>query len=106
MIRLSLGVVLVLVCVLAPSISSTAAPPQVKTAPQKSGTEVTLMSVYFRDANLGWAVGSGGTVLKTTDGGQKWKKQLSGTPAQLMKKYGLDAEHIVKAAQKVIQKRQ
>jgi transketolase len=29
----------------------------------------------------------------------------SGTPAELMKKYGLDAEHIVKAAQKVIQKR-
>ena len=26
----------------------------------------------------------------------------SGTPAQLMTKYGLDAEHIVKAVQKVI----
>jgi hypothetical protein len=59
------------------------AEPQVKAAPQKTGTEVTLMSVYFRDANLGWAVGSGGTVVKTVDGGQKWKKQASGTSVQL-----------------------
>ena len=60
-----------------------AAESQLKAAPQKTGTEVTLMSVYFRDANLGWAVGSGGTVVKTVDGGQKWKKQTSGTSVQL-----------------------
>jgi transketolase len=30
----------------------------------------------------------------------------SGTPAQLMKKYGLDAEHIVKAVEKVLQRKE
>ncbi len=75
--------------VLAP-FTSLAAEPQLKASPQKTGTEVTLMSVFFRDANLGWAVGSGGTVLKTTDGGQKWKKQTSGTPAQLTGVYFAD----------------
>src|SRR5262249_46936290 len=53
--------------ILVPSI--TAAEPRLKSDPQKTGTEVTLMSVYFRDAKLGWAVGAGGTVIKTTDGG-------------------------------------
>ena len=31
---------------------------------QKSGTQATLMGVYFRNAALGWAVGAGGTLLK------------------------------------------
>ncbi|HSE59536.1 MAG TPA: hypothetical protein VLA99_12610, partial [Nitrospiraceae bacterium] len=43
--------------------STGAAETHLTTASQKTGTDVTLMSVYFRDANLGWAVGSGGTVL-------------------------------------------
>src|SRR6476620_6757737 len=60
-----------------PSIN--AAEPQLKAASQKTGNEVTLLSVDFRDANRGWAVGSSGKVLKTIDGGQKWKKQSSGT---------------------------
>lgn len=51
------------------------------------------MSVYFRDAKLGWAVGSGGTVLKTIDGGQKWKKQTSGTPMQLTGVFFVDDTH-------------
>src|SRR5689334_15858694 len=71
------------VAVLLAIVSIEAAEKQLKSAPQKTGTEVTLMGVFFRDPNLGWAVGSGGTVLKTTDGGQKWKKQISGTTAQL-----------------------
>ena len=75
-------------------VSSTiAAERQLKASPQKTGTEVTLMSVFFRDPNLGWAVGSGGTVLKTTDGGQKWKKQASGTSVQLTGVYFADDKH-------------
>ena len=50
---------------------------------QKSGTQATLMGVYFRNAALGWAVGGGGTLLKTVDGGRKWKKVLSGTSTLL-----------------------
>lgn len=34
-----------------------------------SSTINTLYSVFFADANTGWAVGYGGTILKTTNGG-------------------------------------
>jgi len=32
--------------------------------------------VYFLDAELAWAVGSGGSIFHTTDGGQTWERQL------------------------------
>ncbi|WP_298222566.1 YCF48-related protein [Flavobacterium sp.] len=32
--------------------------------------------VFFLNANVGWAAGSGGFVLKTTDGGQNWNNLL------------------------------
>ena len=41
------------------------------------------MGLYFHSPQLGWAVGSGGTILKTVDGGKKWKKVASGTTASL-----------------------
>src|SRR6266704_6786136 len=41
---------------------------------QQSGTMAWLHAVYFIDQNRGWAAGSGGTLLKTTDGGQTWRK--------------------------------
>ncbi len=41
------------------------------------------MGLYFHTPQLGWAVGSGGTILKTVDGGKKWKKVVSGTTASL-----------------------
>lgn len=34
-----------------------------------SGTTNSLSSVYFTDANTGYAVGENGTILKTTNGG-------------------------------------
>lgn len=39
-----------------------------------SNTNETLNSVYFTDANDGYAFGSGTTILKTTDGGESWIK--------------------------------
>lgn len=48
-----------------------------------SGTPHALYSVYFTDANNGWAVGGYGTVLKTTNGGENWMLQTSGTSIQL-----------------------
>ncbi|MBC7839500.1 MAG: hypothetical protein H7Y39_12800, partial [Nitrospiraceae bacterium] len=51
--------------------------------PQTSHTEALLMGLYFRRAEQGWAVGSSGTILKTVDGGKKWKKIASGTTASL-----------------------
>lgn len=38
-------------------------------------TRATLTSVFFVDANTGWAAGHDTTVLKTTDGGETWTLQ-------------------------------
>lgn len=39
-----------------------------------------LQAVYFlADAQRGWAVGSGGAILATVDGGKTWRAQSSGT---------------------------
>ena len=38
-----------------------------------------LYCVSFADALHGWAVGDGGTILATTDGGATWEPQSSGT---------------------------
>ena len=49
-------------------------------AGQPSGTTVPLYSAHFPvDASTGYAVGSFGTTLKTTDGGAAWTSQASGT---------------------------
>ena len=39
---------------------------------------VTLTGLHFIDERLGWAVGHGGVVLATRDGGATWKRQLEG----------------------------
>ena len=36
-----------------------------------------LSSVFFTNENTGWMVGSNGTILKTTNGGDKWSSSLS-----------------------------
>lgn len=38
-----------------------------------------LYGIYFADAQQGWIVGMDGVILKTDDGGQSWKKTVSGT---------------------------
>ncbi len=50
---------------------------------QNSGTAVNLNSVYFENANNGWAVGDGGTIIRTTNGGTNWITQTSGTTQHL-----------------------
>jgi hypothetical protein len=47
--------------------------------PQTSGTTNDLSSVACVNASRCWAVGAGGTILRTTDGGALWTPQLSGT---------------------------
>jgi len=39
----------------------------------------TLQGVSFSDANNGTAVGNYGTIVRTTDGGNSWIVQKSGT---------------------------
>ena len=43
-----------------------------------SGVSNTLLDVHFLDAARGWAVGQGGAIVATTDGGQTWTRQDSG----------------------------
>ena len=42
-----------------------------------------LLSVYFTDANTGYAVGKAGTILKTTNGGTNWTALTSGITDEL-----------------------
>lgn len=43
---------------------------------------VTITSVFFIDADKGWATGHQGVILETTDGGQSWNVQFRGRDAQ------------------------
>ena len=43
----------------------------------------SLSSVYFTDANTGYAVGGFGTIVKTTNGGTTWTALSSGTTNDL-----------------------
>jgi photosystem II stability/assembly factor-like uncharacterized protein len=52
--------------------------------PQNSGTTNNLNSVYFTDANTGYAVGDSGTIIKTADGGASWTEQISPTDSVLV----------------------
>ena len=53
----------------------------------------TIYDMDFLDASTGWAVGIGGTILKTTDGGENWASQNSGTNFNLWGVDFVDANH-------------
>ncbi|MDT4804925.1 Ycf48-like protein [compost metagenome] len=40
--------------------------------------DILLTAVHFADTQIGWAVGHDGVILRTTDGGETWSKQLDG----------------------------
>ena len=54
---------------------------------------VSLFAVAFPDATHGWAVGEGGAILVTTNGGATWSKQSSGTFATFWGVAFSDATH-------------
>src|ERR1700751_1118135 len=41
--------------------------------PQKSNTTASLFGLSIVNANLVWASGTGGTFVRTTDGGETWQ---------------------------------
>jgi len=52
---------------------------------QASGVIFILRSVQFMDADTGWVVGAGNTILRTTDGGVTWAPAASpGTPPRVL----------------------
>lgn len=57
---------------------------------QKSGITSNLHSVFFCDSLLGWAVGDGGIIIKTSDAGFNWSKQNSGVNERLNSVFFLD----------------
>jgi len=56
-----------------------------------SSTDAELSSVYFYDASIGYAVGANGTILKTTNAGETWNAQASGTTNRLSSVFFTDA---------------
>ena len=38
-----------------------------------------LFSIFFSSDSIGWTVGTEGTILKTTDSGNSWGTQISGS---------------------------
>lgn len=56
-----------------------------------SGSVESLEAIFMLDATTGWVVGTGGTILRTTDGGTTWTLQTSGTTVDLNGVHFLDA---------------
>lgn len=52
-------------------------------ARQESNVSSVMNSVFFVDAKIGWAVGNGGVILKSINGGGRWALQPSNTPNSL-----------------------
>ena len=59
--------------------------------PLPQGNDLT--SVNFIDANIGWAVGDLGAIIRTTDGGTNWISQSIGTYNRLLSVYFVDANN-------------
>ncbi len=53
----------------------------------------SFRAVSFPDVNNGWAVGRGGTILATTDGGENWVSQVSNTTQDLQGVSFVDANN-------------
>lgn len=56
------------------------------------GGSVGINGVYFASADSGWAVGNGGCIFFSADGGDNWSQQASGTSQSLAKVHFLDRE--------------
>jgi photosystem II stability/assembly factor-like uncharacterized protein len=57
---------------------------------QNSGTTTQLHDITFIDRNNGYAVGSDGTIIHTTDAGMNWSVQQSGTTVSLQSVFFID----------------
>src|SRR3989442_10471833 len=60
---------------------------------QPTGSLAWLHAVFFLDQNRGWAVGSRGTLLSTTDSGKTWQKETQPTEDAIRDIYFSDEEN-------------
>ena len=51
----------------------------------------TLNAVKLISENIGWAVGTSGTILKTSNGGVTWESETSGTKSELTDVFFINA---------------
>jgi photosystem II stability/assembly factor-like uncharacterized protein len=58
-----------------------------------NSTNYGFKSLYFADEKNGWAVGQGGLICHSEDGGKTWHKQNSGTESFLNSIYFVDNQH-------------
>lgn len=58
-----------------------------------SGTNAFLRDLDFVSENVGWIVGHGGLILKTSDGGINWVQQVSNTSTDLYTVFFLDNQN-------------
>jgi photosystem II stability/assembly factor-like uncharacterized protein len=59
--------------------------------PQTSGTTASLRGIAWVDGKIAWASGSGGTVLRTTDGGAHWTQCATPPDAEKLDFRGIQA---------------
>ncbi len=59
---------------------------------QYSGTTQLLFSVYFVNAQTGWAVGNTGIIIKTTNGGTNWSQQYNSGYSFLRSVYFINSQ--------------
>jgi len=64
---------------------------QYQWSPQTSGTSSHLNCIFFTSLDSGWAVGSSGLILNTTNGGTVWSSQTSNTGNHLTRIYFIDS---------------
>ncbi len=57
------------------TVASVALQPAVRVTSQESGTDKLLQSMHAVSNRVVWAVGHGGVVLRTTDGGDSWERK-------------------------------
>lgn len=69
---------------------------------QVSNTSANLTSVYFIDINTGYACGSGGVIVKTTNSGVNWVVLTTGTTSNLVKIQFFDSNNGAAGGDKVI----
>ncbi len=58
---------------------------------RESSGDIYYSALHFADQNHGWAVGNSGTIIHTTDGGNTWEYQESGTGHDLRDIHFIDS---------------